>query len=156
MGFDTVPGVVLGRQIARAARVLDGPFAEVLEQYDLTRNAWWLLTEIYGDGSGRGMPLGAIAQRSALAASSATVAADLLVRRALIRRSRRAHDRRTVLVAITPAGIALVRQARVELESRVAHITTLFSAEERTLFCDLLARITDLPEDDQVAHPAPR
>lgn len=136
-----VTATVLGRMIVQAGRVLDGPFGQVLERYGLTRNAWWLLTELYRTRDDEVSPVGEHARRSGLAASSATIATEQLSKRRLVRRWRPRDNRRTSFVAITEAGVGLVDSARSDLENSVAGLYVLFAADDRQILHDLLSRI---------------
>jgi DNA-binding MarR family transcriptional regulator len=134
---------VLGRVIVQAGRVLDTPFAEILDRYELTRNAWWLLTELYHGRHEPESTLGEHARRCGLAASSATIAADLLTARKLTRRRRPKDNRRVALVTITAIGVAFVEAVRVDLEQAVTGLYDLYEPEDRRLLHDLLRRIID-------------
>jgi DNA-binding MarR family transcriptional regulator len=136
-----VTATVLGRLIVQAGRALDGPFGDVLERYNLARNAWWLLTELYRTRDGELAPLGEHARRSGLAASSATIAAEQLAKRRLIKRWRPKDNRRTTFVTVTEAGINLVDSARADLERSVAALYDLFDRDDRQTLHGLLSRI---------------
>ncbi len=127
----------------QAGRTLDAPFSDVLERYGLTRNAWWLLTELYRTRDGALATIGEHARRSGLAASSATIATEQLTKRRLTRRWRpKEKNRRSTFVSITDAGVQLVDSARVDLEHSVAGLYELFDREERQALFSLLSRIT--------------
>jgi DNA-binding MarR family transcriptional regulator len=136
-----VTATVLGRLIVQAGRTLDGPFGEVLERYSLTRNAWWLLTELYRTRNGELAPLGEHARRSGLAASSATIATEQLTKRRLVRRWRPKDNRRTTFVTITDTGVNLVDSARTDLERSVAGLFDIFDREDRRTLYGLLSRL---------------
>lgn len=138
-----VTASVLGRVIVHAGRVLDAPFNEVLERHKLTRNVWWLLTELYRTRMECTVTVGEHAQRAHMAPSSATIAAENLVSRGLVRRWRPAGNRRITLIAITDAGVALVELVRSDLESVVAGLYDLYDPEARQYLHDLLSRIVD-------------
>ncbi|BEL03994.1 hypothetical protein Q0Z83_021850 [Actinoplanes sichuanensis] len=149
-----VTATVLGRIIVQAGRTLDGPFGEVLERYSLTRNAWWLLTELYRTRDGDLAPLGEHARRSGLAASSATIATEQLNNRRLVRRWRPKDNRRTTFVAITDAGVDLVDCARLDLERSVAGLYELFDRDDRRTLHLLLSRIVTNGGLEQSDPPA--
>jgi DNA-binding MarR family transcriptional regulator len=136
-----VTASVLGRLIVQAGRTLDGPFGEVLDRYSLTRNAWWLLTELYRTRGDEVVTIGEHARRSGLAASSATIATEQLMKRRLVRRWRPKDNRRTTFVAITDAGVDLVDSARSDLEKSVAGLYQIFDGSDRQLLHDLLSRV---------------
>ncbi|WP_127508069.1 MarR family winged helix-turn-helix transcriptional regulator [Actinoplanes solisilvae] len=136
-----VTAAVLGRLVVQAGRTLDGPFGEVVERYGLTRNAWWLLTELYRTRNDELTTIGEHARRSGLAASSATIATEQLTKRRLTRRWRPKDNRRTTFVAITDAGSDLVDSAREDLERSVSGLYDIFGYEDRRILHDLLSRI---------------
>ncbi|GIE53821.1 hypothetical protein Ani05nite_73550 [Amorphoplanes nipponensis] len=138
-----VTASVLGRVIVQAGRVLDTPFVEVMDRYGMTRNAWWLLTELYRSRHEPEATIGEHARRSGLAASSATIATELLTARRLTRRRRPKDNRRTTVVTITPAGTAFVEAVRADLEKAVAGLYEIFGAEDRQLLHDLLVRVIE-------------
>ncbi|GAA3342234.1 hypothetical protein GCM10020358_36460 [Amorphoplanes nipponensis] len=137
-----VTASVLGRVIVQAGRVLDTPFVEVMDRYGMTRNAWWLLTELYRSRHEPEATIGEHARRSGLAASSATIATELLDRGRLTRRRRPKDNRRTTVVTITRPA-AFVEAVRADLEKAVAGLYEIFGAEDRQLLHDLLVRVIE-------------
>ncbi|GGK02087.1 MarR family transcriptional regulator [Pilimelia anulata] len=140
-----VSATVLGRMIVQASRVLDVPFGAVLDRHGVTRNGWWLLSELYRSRAGALATLGEHARRSALAASSATVAADQLVGLGLTRRWRPAGNRRITMIAITDAGVAFVEAVRADLEVAVHRLYRLYDPAERETLHGLLSRLLTDP-----------
>ncbi|GAA2697525.1 MarR family winged helix-turn-helix transcriptional regulator [Actinoplanes palleronii] len=136
-----VTAAVLGRVIVQAGRVLDGPFTQVIDRYGITRNAWWLLTELYRTRDGDLATIGEHARRSGLAASSATIATEQLAKRRLVRRWRPKDNRRTSFVAITDTGVELVDNARADLERSVAELYEIFDEDDRCTLHGLLSRL---------------
>jgi hypothetical protein len=141
MSDAAVPASLLGRLVVQAGRVLDVPFGEVIDRYGLTRNAWWLLTELY-----------------ATAPSSATIAAEQLTIRKLAHRRRPRDNRRITYITVTEPGVALVEAVRVELDASVSRLYQLYDDAERRMLHDLLARIVDTAnrEPDAAAPTAER
>ena len=141
-----VTAAVLGRVIVQAGRALDAPFGEVLDRYAMTRNAWWLLTELYRSRKEDVATIGEHARRSGLAASSATIAIEQLTARKLTRRRRPKDNRRITFVTITDTGVTFVEQVRADLETAVAGIYGLYDDNDRQLLHDLLVRIVENAE----------
>jgi len=141
-----VTAAVLGRVIVQAGRALDTPFGEVLDRYAMTRNAWWLLTELYRSRKEDVATIGEHARRSGLAASSATIAIEQLTARKLTRRRRPKDNRRITFVTITDTGVTFVEQVRADLETAVAGIYGLYDDNDRQLLHDLLVRIVENAE----------
>ncbi|MCA2217619.1 MarR family winged helix-turn-helix transcriptional regulator [Jidongwangia harbinensis] len=138
-----VSASLLGRLLMQAGRVLDGPFGEVIDRYGLTRNAWWLLTELYGTRPEGLVTIGEHARRCGLAPSSATIAAEQLTIRKLARRRRPRDNRRIIYLTVTEPGVALVEAVRDELEASAARFYRLYDDEERRVLRDLLGRIVE-------------
>jgi len=141
-----VTAAVLGRVIVQAGRALDAPFGEVLDRYAMTRNAWWLLTELYRSRKEDVATIGEHARRSGLAASSATIAIEQLTARKLTRRRTPKDNRRITFVTITDTGVAFVEDVRSDLETAVAGIYGLYDEDDRQLLHDLLVRIVENAE----------
>lgn len=141
-----VTAAVLGRVIVQAGRALDIPFAEVLDRYAMTRNAWWLLTELYRSRNDAIATIGEHARRSGLAASSATIAIEQLTVRKLTRRRTPKDNRRVTIVTITDAGVSFVESVRADLETSVADLYKLFDEDDRQLLHDLLVRVVESAE----------
>jgi DNA-binding MarR family transcriptional regulator len=139
-----VPASLLGRLVVQAGRVLDVPFGEVVERYGLTRNAWWLLTELYATRHDDVITIGEHARRCGLAPSSATIAAEQLTIRKLARRRRPRDNRRITYITITEPGTALVEAVRVELEASAVRLYDLYDDAERRMLHGLLARIVEV------------
>ena len=157
MSDAAVPASLLGRLVVQAGRVLDVPFGEVIDRYGLTRNAWWLLTELYATRQD-GVTIGEHARRCGLAPSSATIAAEQLTIRKLARRRRPRDNRRITYITVTEPGVALVEAVRVELDASVSRLYHLYDDAERRMLHDLLARIVDTAnrEPDAAAPAAER
>jgi DNA-binding MarR family transcriptional regulator len=141
-----VTAAVLGRVIVQAGRALDAPFGEILDRYAMTRNAWWLLTELYRSRKEDVATIGEHARRSGLAASSATIAIEQLTARKLTRRRRPKDNRRITFVTITDTGVTFVEEVRADLETAVAGIYGLYDDNDRQLLHDLLVRIVENAE----------
>jgi DNA-binding MarR family transcriptional regulator len=139
-----VSASLLGRLVVQAGRVLDVPFGEVVERYGLTRNAWWLLTELYATRHDDVITIGEHARRCGLAPSSATIAAEQLTIRKLARRRRPRDNRRITYITITEPGTALVEAVRVELEASAVRLYDLYDDAERRMLHGLLARIVEV------------
>lgn len=143
MPDEEVTAAVLGRVIVQAGRRLDTPFGRVLHRFGVTRNAWWLLTELYRTRIGDPVTVGEHARHCGLPASSATAMTEQLAGRGLVRRWRPPENRRIAYVVITDAGIELVETVRGDLEKAVADLYCLFGPEQRRLLHDLLLVLVD-------------
>jgi DNA-binding MarR family transcriptional regulator len=139
-----VSASLLGRVVVQAGRVLDVPFGEVVERYGLTRNAWWLLTELYATRDAAVVTIGEHARRCGLAPSSATIASEQLTVRKLARRRRPRDNRRITYITITQPGVALVEAVRAELEASATRLYELYDDSERRVLHHLLGRIVEV------------
>ncbi|MFC3383584.1 MarR family winged helix-turn-helix transcriptional regulator [Couchioplanes azureus] len=144
---DDIRPAVLGRLLTLGGRRMEATLGRVLRDHGLTPNAWWVLTELHGAGTGPALPLGRWAQRGGLPASSVTVAADLLVQRELVRCWRESGNRRVVLAEITDSGRRLVDRIRDELDAATADVHALFTVRERRILAELLTRVVPCDAD---------
>jgi MarR family transcriptional regulator, lower aerobic nicotinate degradation pathway regulator len=78
-----------------------------------------------------------------------------LEERRLVRRTRDPHDRRRVLVTLTPRGLKHCRVLHPEILLAVARVLEPLSAAERLLLRDLLRKIVGGVEDELRGPPAP-
>jgi len=86
---------------------------------------------------------------------------DRLERKSLVLRRLNPADRRSVVVAITPAGSGVAREAHVEVEALDRDIRGRVAAEDLEGFRKVIAAIAeatgvDVRQDDQGASPQPR
>lgn len=145
-----VSATVLGRVIVQAGRQLDVPFGNVLQRHRLTRNAWWLLTELYRTRHDEAVTVGEHARRAGLASSSATVVTEQLTQRGLTRRWRPPDNRRITYVTITETGLATVEAVRADIEQAIGDLYQLYDSDQRRTLHALLARMVDIDK-----HHAP-
>ena len=94
-------------------------------------------------GNAPGLDQAALAR--ALGFDRATVGAlvEGLERRGMLRREGSAQDRRRKVLALTPSGRAMLGQAQAAVRRTSQRLLSPLSEDERLLFVDLLARLTD-------------
>lgn len=86
------------------------------------------------------LPINEIGRRLALTSGSMTTAIDRLEARALVRREASPDDRRTRLVALTPAGRKLIGQAFDQHSAWLDQAGNALSVQERKTLVSLLKK----------------
>jgi DNA-binding MarR family transcriptional regulator len=89
------------------------------------------------------MPPSELGERLIVTRATVTGVLDSLERRSFVRRSPNPADRRSLLVEITPAGLAVVQQLRTIVHRNEKDWMTVLSEEESRTYIDLLHRIQD-------------
>lgn len=89
-------------------------------------------------------PVGELATLADIAAPTATRALDALVARGLVVREPSPHDRRCVVVSLTPEGAKVVRARRANMRRKRAKLLAELDDAEREQTRDLLVRLADL------------
>jgi len=94
-------------------------------------------------GNAPGLDQAALAR--ALGFDRATVGAlvEALERRGMLRREGSAHDRRRKLLVLTPSGRAMLARSQKAVRRTSERLLAPLPAHERSLFVDLLGRLTD-------------
>ncbi len=107
---------------------------------ELDRAAFLLLDQLAADGPANVKTLAA-----ALGVDSSTVTrqAAPLLRERLLSRVPYPADRRSVRLALTPAGAGRLARERERRRRLIAELTADWTPEERTVFCALLERFND-------------
>ncbi len=104
------PEVEAYLNILRTADVLSRLVVAWLKPFDLTTSQYNVLRILRGAGA-TGLPCGEIGARMVTHDPDVTRLIDRLMQRELVVRGRDDHDRRVVLVRITPAGLDLLARA---------------------------------------------
>lgn len=124
---------LIGR-IERLAELLDGVFAPTLARYGITRGDFDVLATLRRSGKPYRLTPTALSRAMMISSGGTTKRLDRLERRGLVARLDDPHDRRGVVVALTPKGVRLVDDAvtaHVADEQRV--VAPLSKAERKTL-----------------------
>jgi DNA-binding MarR family transcriptional regulator len=87
------------------------------------------------------MPPSELGERLIVTRATVTGVLDSLERRSFVRRSPNPADRRSLLVEITPAGLAVVQELRTIVHRNEKDWMTVLSKEELRTYVDLLHRI---------------
>ena len=87
------------------------------------------------------MPPSELGERLIVTRATVTGVLDSLERRSFVRRSPNPADRRSLLVEITPAGLAVVQELRTIVHRNEKDWMTVLSEEDLRTYVDLLHRI---------------
>ena len=118
-------------------------FGKILGAFNLTRNEFRLLFELYGKGHGE--RLGSLSSTLIMRLSEITSVSDRLVERDLVSRSRDKLDRRSVRIKLTEEGEALICKAAESLDSAFCHGFGSYDVAygQRCVFLDTAARLAE-------------
>ena len=125
--------------LARAYEHGNARLAAFLRRFELTPAQYNILRILRGAGPS-GLACSAIAQRMIHRDPDITRLSDRLEKRGLVVRRRDPDDRRTVLVALAPAGSALTDSIDEPLARFLEDMMKPLSAEDRTSLRTLLDR----------------
>jgi DNA-binding MarR family transcriptional regulator len=127
--------------VLRTADVLSRLVVAWLKPFDLTPSQYNVLRILRGAGA-KGLPCGEIGARMVTHDPDVTRLIDRLMQRELVLRGRDDHDRRVVLVRITPAGLDLLKRCDVEAagDPFVAPLARL-GRDQVTALIDLLEAV---------------
>ena len=122
----------------RVTRRLEPLFAA----HDCSLERWHVLCGLALNGAQRGHPMSDVATFAALPAPSATKLVDGMVADNLVYRRADVHDRRRVLVFLTPRGRALHRRLTLAVQDEEQRLTgPALSAEDGEALAALLTRL---------------
>jgi homoprotocatechuate degradation regulator HpaR len=127
--------------LLRAREAVMGRFRPILAAHDVTEQQWRVI-RVLGETS----PLDAteLADRACVLAPSLTRIIKALEDRGLITRERDASDGRRVMLAIAPAGIALLREVTPESRAVYADLEARYGAEQIERLLDMLDELANL------------
>jgi DNA-binding MarR family transcriptional regulator len=89
------------------------------------------------------LPAGEIAQRTGLATPSVTALVDRLERRGFVQRAHDPRDRRRVIVAPSPEGVARIAPLFESRQRSLARLLARYTPEELEVILDFLTRSTE-------------
>ena len=99
-------------------------------------------------GTRRSWTMGCLARHIVMTMSSLTAVVDRLVTKGMVERQRSEKDRRQVLVALTPKGRGLFRQALRGRRQLARSMLSALNNRERKIFLGLMAKIGGTAEAD--------
>jgi DNA-binding MarR family transcriptional regulator len=137
-----VPEEELHLSLIRTTDLLGRGFGMLLKDRGISSPQYNVLRILRGAGEA-GLPCGEIASRMVTRDPDVTRLLDRLEQRGLITRGRAAGDRRVVSARTTQAGLALVGE--LDPLSQELHVRQLgiFTAEEKRVLLEQLARVRD-------------
>jgi len=147
--LDTSPMEVIGR-ILRAERLATAPIRSVLAQYGLDRGGFDVLATLRRAGAPYRLTPTRLFQELVLTSGAVTHRVDALERAGLVERVGGQQDRRSTLVGLTAAGVAVVDGAMTaHMACEQAMIASLPDAERRALAALLKKLLIGLEADDE-------
>ncbi len=120
--FDTIEQMIL-----RISWLAQRQFVQLLDddRFNLTLTQFYTLLHLAQSNTGHKMS--DLAEATQQSAAALTGVIDRLLEKQLVERTRHAHDRRQVVVQVTPRGLALIaaiRQARREqMQAALGHLS---------------------------------
>ncbi|MFI7639659.1 MarR family winged helix-turn-helix transcriptional regulator [Nonomuraea sp. NPDC049400] len=155
--LDASPMGVLGR-LSRVTRIAERELKALFSEFGLERGEFDVLATLRRAGSPDGMTAGMLAHHSMVTSGAVTNRLDRLVAKGYVTRDVDPANRRTVVVALTPAGRELIDRAvaaHLENERRILagldrHQQDDLAATLRTL----LLSLGDEASDDSAADDA--
>lgn len=133
--------------IRRIVRAIDVHSRRLVEEHGLTIPQLYTLQETARLG---GAATGTLARAVHLSQPTVSGILDRLERQGLIRRERSAHDRRTVVVRITPEGEQALRSAPSLLQTRFRERLARLEAWERHWMLAALQRIAAMMDAGEI------
>lgn len=127
--------------LLRAREAVMGRFRPMLAAHDVTEQQWRVI-RVLGETS----PLDAteVADRACVLAPSLTRIIKALEDRALITRERDASDGRRAMLAIAPAGVALLREVTPESRAIYADLEARYGAKQIERLLDMLDELANI------------
>lgn len=108
--LDASPMGVLGR-LSRLTRIVERELKALFGEFGLERGEFDVLATLRRAGSPDGMTAGMLARSAMVTSGAVTNRLDRLVAKGYVTREADPEDRRTVVVALTPAGRELIDRA---------------------------------------------
>lgn len=139
INYGPLPDLV-GYQLRRAYSYLYRTFIADLKHLQLAPGQYSALVLI---SLNPGLGQVELARATGLDASTIVPITNRFVTLGWIRRVRRKNDRRLYALRITPAGQAVLDQARPIIAAREKHLASLLNGRERQAIVEMLSRIND-------------
>ncbi len=133
-----------------AAKQLHDSMEQFADGYGLSESRLRVLTRLYHSPDHR-LPLGVIAEGLSVTPRTITDIIDVLERDGLIKRVPDAGDRRSVLAALTEAGVERIRAIRRHATEKQAAVATGFTGEQLVQLRHLCLLLVRNLGRDQVA-----
>jgi DNA-binding MarR family transcriptional regulator len=138
--LDVAPLQVLSR-VSRLARRLDLDRVQAFAQHDLEGWEFDVLSALRRSGPPYQLSPGQLVRQTLVTSGTMTNRVDRLERRGLVERSPDPHDRRGVIVQLTPTGQRTVDAAMADLLDRERALLAELSEDDRDELAGLLRRL---------------
>lgn len=138
--LDVTPMEVLSR-VSRLSRRLDLARVSAFAEHGLEGWAFDVLSALRRTGAPYELSPGQLVQQTLVTSGTMTNRVDRLVRRGLVQRSPSPHDRRGVLVRLTPEGLRTVDAAMSDLLSREQVLLTELPLTDQKVLAAHLRRL---------------
>jgi DNA-binding MarR family transcriptional regulator len=138
--LDVSPLHVLSR-VSRLARRLDLDRAQAFARHDLEGWEFDVLSALRRAGDPYELSPGQLIRQTLVTSGTMTNRVDRLERRGLVSRSPATHDRRGVIVRLTPEGQRSVDAAMADLLERERHLLGELSEQDRDELAGMLRRL---------------
>jgi DNA-binding MarR family transcriptional regulator len=139
-GLDTAPIAVIAR-LGRLQAYVDRALHAVFSAHGLTRQSWETLASLRRVGAPYQLTPTELYQALMRTSGALTHTLHQLEYAGLVRRVPSEHDGRSVLVALTPAGLALVDRVGPEHLSNEHRMLATLTTEEQATLAGLLRRL---------------
>jgi DNA-binding MarR family transcriptional regulator len=152
--LDPSPMGVLGR-LSRVTRIAERELKALFSEFGLERGEFDVLATLRRAGSPDGMTAGALARASMVTSGAVTNRLDRLVAKGYVTRDIDPTNRRTVVVALTPAGRELIDRAvvaHVDNERRI--LAALDKDQQNDLAAMLRTLLLGLGDSTGEAEPS--
>lgn len=130
----------LGFLMHDVSRLRRKVFDEVMKPEGITRSQWWVLAHLSRHD---GMSQSDLADRLDLGRAALGGLVDRLEAMELVRRGADGQDRRTKLVFLTPAGVAMIERMRSKSDQMSEAILVGLSQEQRHQLADMLSLVKE-------------
>jgi DNA-binding MarR family transcriptional regulator len=145
--LDVSPVAIFGR-ITRIERYKDVALRELYRRHRLDAGEYDVLAALRRSGPGYRLTPTELYRSVLVTSATMTERLDRLERRNLIRRRPARHDRRSILVELTPEGRTLFDQACADLLTIQAALLQGLDAQDRAALAGLLGKLAAQLEHD--------
>ncbi len=156
--LNVAPMGVLGR-LSRASRLVEVQQDRLYAEYGLNRGEFDILATLRRAAGSTGLTAGDLTRSSMVTSGAITNRIDRLIAKHHVTRDVDPTNRRTVLIALTPAGRSLIDQAVTAHIENEQHIIAALTNSQQNHLADLLRHLLigfGDTRDDEKPDPAPQ
>lgn len=144
-------------RISRASRILERLIEAVLADFGINEPGFGVLAALLRAGPPHKLTPTELFSSLLISSGAMTNRLDRLTEAGLVSREPDPNDRRSMLVALTPEGLALINEAVTAHTENELQLLAPFTTEERAEFAALLRKllvtVADLPEPEEEGAP---